>query len=115
MADTTNVLMWRETLHVSNEDASPLVLFLEPWAESFVISPHSAIEVVAYGSGDGHLVIDEADNQLIVWGWTGSTVHVLQNGHELAPVFLSAAEAAKITRRRARPPVIMHKDRAPDT
>jgi hypothetical protein len=55
MADTTNVLTWRETLEVSNEDTAPLVLFLEPWAEPFVIRPHSAIEVIAYAPGEGQL------------------------------------------------------------
>jgi hypothetical protein len=106
MADTTDVLTWRETLHVLNDDAVPLVLFLEPWAEQFVIPPRSAIEIVAYGSDDGRLVIDKGDNQLVVWGWTGSSVHVLQGGHELATEFLSAAEVAKIARRRTRPPII---------
>ena len=114
MADTTDVLTWRETLHVSNEDAVPLVLFLEPWAEQFVIPAQSAVEIVAYGPDDGRLVIDKGDNQLVVWGWTGSSVHVLRNGHELAPEFLSAEQAAKIARRRTRPPVIRHEDRATD-
>jgi hypothetical protein len=112
MADTTDVLTWRESLHVLNDDAVPLVLFLEPWAESFVIPPRSSIKIVAYRSDDGHLVIDNGDNELVVWGWTGSSVHVLRNRHELAPEFLSADQAAQIARRRNRPPVIRHEDRA---
>lgn len=108
MADTTDVLTWRETLHVSNEDGVPLVLFLEPWAEQFVIPPQSAVEIVAYGSDDGHLVIDKSGKHLVVWGWTGSSVHVLQHGRELDPVLLSATEAAEFAHQRNRPPVIRH-------
>ena len=109
MADATDVLTWRETLEVSNDDTVPLMLFLEPWAEPFVIPPHSSVEVVAFAPGDGHLEVDERDNRLIVWGWTGSSVHVLQNGQELDPVFLSSAAAAEIGRRRTQPPVLRHR------
>lgn len=115
MTDTGGVLTWRETLEVANADAAPLVLFLEPWAEPFVIPPHSAIEVVAYAPSEGRLEVDNRDNQVTIWGWTGSSVHVLQDGRELNPVFLPATDAAKIARERTHPPIIRQKDRATGT
>ena len=113
MADRTDVLTWRETLEVLNDDAAPLVLFLEPWAEPFIIPPHSSVEIVAFASGNGHLQVDEHDKQLTVWGWTGSTVHVLQDGQELDPTFLSSVEAAELGARRRRPPILRRIDHAP--
>lgn len=113
MAEKIDVLTWRQTLEVLNEDAAPLVIVLEPWAEPFVIPPHSSVDVVAFAPGVGSLEVEQHDNRLTVWGWTGSTVHVLHDGQELEPAFLSSAETADIGRRRMQPPIIRNKDCAP--
>ena len=114
MTDTTDVLAWRQTLDVSNEDAAPLVILLEPWAEPFVMPPQSSVDLVAFAPAEGRLEAEVDDNHVTVWGWTGSTVHVLQDGQELEPTFLSSAEAAEIARRRTQAPHLRNKDRAPD-
>lgn len=109
MSDSPEMLTQRTTLEVFNQDDVPLLMFLEPWAEFFLIPPGTAVDIIAFAPADGELEIDDTENRLTIWGWTGSTVHVLRDGQELEPIVLTSAEAATICRRRRRAPVLRHR------
>lgn len=109
MPGRSDRLIQREVLEVTNEDTAPLVLVLEPWAESYLVPPRTAVEIVAFAPDEGRLVVESAGHGLVVWGWTGSSVHVIQNDQELEPATISSVESARIAARRTLPPIIQHR------
>jgi hypothetical protein len=65
---------------VSNSQADDLLVWLEPWAEEFVIASRStmALEIANGGSGDTDIdvEIEETDGRIILWARSGQIVRV---------------------------------------
>lgn len=70
-------------LEVSNRHDHPITLTIEPWAEEHVIEPNGVLVVVGIGP-PGQFEVSEHDRDVIVHGWSGSTVSVLRDGVDIA-------------------------------
>ncbi len=69
---------------IRNSSGTEITLYLEPWAEEFLMAPESELVVVGRGpeTGNGFSVEYGADG-IVVSAWTGSVVHVFSQGKEL--------------------------------
>jgi hypothetical protein len=56
---------------------------LEPWGEQYEMPPGANFTIVAKASTRGELEIQVAEDRITVFGWTGSTIEIFQNGKEL--------------------------------
>ncbi|MGH2587011.1 MAG: hypothetical protein ACRDJE_19020 [Dehalococcoidia bacterium] len=75
-----------QTIRLLNSAAAPLCLTLEPWAEQYIVPSGTAVDVTAHGPSGGKLEISVEDDGIIVYGWTGSTVDVVQDGDAVTPM-----------------------------
>lgn len=65
---------------ITNDSSRVLAVRLEPWAEELELAPDSKFEVEAVGPEDGFLELVWGDDEVTIYGWTGSTVSVLCEG-----------------------------------
>jgi len=72
------------TILVRNTRAIPVTFVLEPWGETYPMPVGAGFEIRAVGPVGGTLEIHEADQQVVVYGWPGSTVSVLRDGVDVA-------------------------------
>ena len=72
-----------QSVRLSNSRARPLTVDLEPWGESFQMAPGAIFEVVANGPADGELQIELGEERILVLGWPGSIVGILDDTEEL--------------------------------
>jgi hypothetical protein len=84
-----------QSLHVWNSTTHPLSLFLEPWGEAYTLAPASGVDVVGEGPADGRFEISVQDDGVAVYGWTGSTAHVMKDGAVLEPFAPAAGAGAE--------------------
>ena len=73
----------QQTLRIRNAGSADLDLHLEPWGDRFVLAPGASVDLVATGSKDGHFEIESGDSRVVVYGWVGSVVTVVQRGQEV--------------------------------
>ena len=71
------------SLRVSNSHSVALTFCLEPWGEQYPMAPEAIFEVVARGPKGDSLEVEFADEQIVLYGWPGSTVTVFHKGTEL--------------------------------
>lgn len=67
------------TVAITNSDAVPLRLILEPWADEVVVAPGKTIRVAFSGPDGGLLQVEVKQNEVILYGWEGSTLSVLDD------------------------------------
>ncbi len=68
---------------VTNEKEQAITLYLEPWAEEYVIEPNGSLGLI--GSGPpGQFEVAACKEGLTVYGWSGSTVRVLRDGVDVS-------------------------------
>ena len=71
-------------LRLRNRRKSPLTVALEPWGDTYDMPPGEAFDVLATGPNDqGILEIDDEDECIIVYGWSGSIVRLFNAHGEL--------------------------------
>ena len=68
---------------LTNSKEKDLLLCLEPWGDQYVMPPGASFRVLIRGPRDGDLEVDYAENQITIYGWSGSVISVLHNGAEL--------------------------------
>ncbi len=81
----TNTTGHKQSLYVWNPTTRPLTLFLEPWAETFILEPDSGFDLVGEGPVEGRFEVSVRENGLTVYGWTGSVIEVFQDGATVEP------------------------------
>lgn len=68
---------------VTNEQEQAITLYLEPWAEEYVIEPNGSLDLL--GSGPpGQFEVAACRGGLTVYGWSGSTVRVFRGGVDVS-------------------------------
>jgi hypothetical protein len=70
-------------LRIVNSRPDELKFFLEPWGEEYPMPPGEKFELVAKGPMGGQLELEYAEGHIMVWGWPGSVVALLNDGNEL--------------------------------
>ena len=68
---------------VTNEIEQAITLYLEPWAEAYVIEPNGSLGLIGSGS-PGHFEVAACKGGMTVYGWSGSTVRVLRDGVDVS-------------------------------
>ncbi len=76
--DTTSRSI-RTAMAVTNSEATPLRLTLEPWAEERVIPPGGTALVSFFGPQGGRLEVEVKPNELILYGWVGSVLEAIDS------------------------------------
>ena len=75
-----------QKLSYTNHTAADLRLSVEPWARVYKVRPGHQVEIVVTGGDPGEfLEMEQLDDGLTIYGYTGCTVTVLHNGEELEP------------------------------
>jgi hypothetical protein len=73
--------MHRSIHTISNSDDSPLVVWLEPWAEKIQLAPGSLAEFVAESESESEGALEVSEGTPItVFGWPGASLRVEVNG-----------------------------------
>lgn len=72
---------------IRNSSLSPIVVYIEPWAEEYPLAAGSVLTIIGRGpeKGSGFLV-DYEEKAVTVSAWSGSTVRVFSEGKELGDV-----------------------------
>lgn len=76
MQDECTSIEVRGTIVVSNSYPYEIVLTLEPWYEQYTMLPGVAVEVDFCGPSGGRLELEMRQNEIIIYGWSGSVVSV---------------------------------------
>ena len=78
---------------IRNFSSREITLYLEPWAEEFLMAVRSELILVGRGPQNGNgFSVDYREDGIVVSGWTGSVVQVFSQDKELGNI-------------RSRPPV----------
>lgn len=65
---------------IRNPNNEAIVVWIEPWADRFELAKEQSIEVVFIGPEDGAAEELPYPGELVIYGWNGSEVFVLQDG-----------------------------------
>lgn len=69
---------------ISNSSDREITLYLEPWAEEFLVAKESEIILAGRGPQEGNgFSVEYREDGIVVSGWTGSVVQVFSQGKEL--------------------------------
>jgi len=71
------------TARLLNSRTTEIPFHLEPWGETYTMSPGTAFDIVARGPQGGILEVEVADDYITVYGWPGSTINLFHEGIEL--------------------------------
>ena len=71
------------SLRVCNAHSVALTFCLEPWGEQYPMAPEAIFDVVARGPKGDSLEVEFTAEQIVLYGWPGSTVTVFHEGTEL--------------------------------
>jgi len=66
-------------LAITNSHASEVRLTLEPWADEHMLPPDSTVEVAFNGPMDGRIEVEMKPGEIIVYGWEGAVMSVLDS------------------------------------
>lgn len=72
-----------ERLQLQNTRSTSLQFWLEPWGEEFSIPAGATYEVEFCGPDDDCAMIRIGNDNIIVYGWSGSTVSVFYEGNRV--------------------------------
>jgi hypothetical protein len=61
---------------LTNTRSTPIEVILEPWANAARMDPGVTFTIRAEALADGDLELTFDDDQIIIWGWVGSTMTV---------------------------------------
>jgi hypothetical protein len=66
-----------ERHRVTNTHPGVVDFRIEPWGEVYPMGPGVSYEVVAQGPPEtGSIQVEYGDDEIVVYGWPGSTLHV---------------------------------------
>jgi hypothetical protein len=69
---------------IRNFSGREITMYLEPWAEEFLIGVQSEVILIGRGPQKGNgFSVDYREDGVVVSGWTGSVVQVFSQGKEL--------------------------------
>ena len=76
-------MSYKSSISITNESNRPLTFHLEPWGEQTPMPVGSTLPVKAEAKEQGEMQIQYKENEILVWGWTGSVLTVMTNGKEV--------------------------------
>jgi len=80
------VMKFKQTISYQNTSDCRTLLIVEPWAEQYLIEPGGKVDIIGEGGEPSSgFEIKHTNDELIIFGWTGSVVRVWRNGVEVAP------------------------------
>jgi hypothetical protein len=86
-------------LRVSNYDAEPITLCLEPWADEIPIPSKVGFEIVAEGPEGNCLEVTYEERRISVYGWSGSVLSVFKDGDRLVECSIPVPPTPPLTGR----------------
>lgn len=71
-------------VRLNNERTKTCTFAVEPWGDTYEMKPGESFDVVASGPAENcQLEIDQSDESVVVYGWSGSTVSIFHDDKEL--------------------------------
>jgi len=75
-----------QTFAYHNDTDDEVVLIVEPWIEEYRVPARSSVDIVVRGARlDGVLEMAPGEEVTTVFGYPGSMVSIVKDGHELEP------------------------------
>lgn len=68
------------TILLENESTSTVTLCVEPWGTEYPVPGRTGVEVRVTAESPGRLHLALGSNRWTMYGWTGSTISVLEDG-----------------------------------
>jgi hypothetical protein len=88
-----------QVVPVHNTGMRPLTVVLEPWGTRHTVAPGERVRVVARGPGGmGGLEIVRGDEEIIVYGWSGSRVAVVREQKQTVANVTTRPHGAEATK-----------------
>ncbi len=78
MAPQTALIEQR--LRIRNNHPTAVTLVLDPWGDAYQLAPSTVAEIVIQSSVVGIFDVETHDDSIIVWGWEGAYLSLLQDG-----------------------------------
>ncbi|HEY7546414.1 MAG TPA: hypothetical protein VID27_16110 [Blastocatellia bacterium] len=76
-------MAYKSSISIANRTDRGLTFQVEPWGEQIPMPPGTAFQVVAEAKQQGEIEIEYKENDVLVWGWTGSVLTVFSNSREI--------------------------------
>lgn len=80
MAVRTRESRYTQHLRITNRRDQAIKLWIEPWGDVVSIEPDGTCEIVAKGPRGDCLEVTSHEKDIMVWGWTGSTIAAFREG-----------------------------------
>ena len=75
-------MAYKSFISICNRTNKQITLHVEPWGKQIPMPADSSFQVVAEAREPGELEIQYEENDILVWGWTGSILTIFANGRE---------------------------------
>ncbi len=72
--------MMEQRLRVRNGHSKAMTLTLEPWGDTYQLAPDDVYDIIIHSPGIGIFDVEMNDDSIIVWGWEGAYVSLIQDG-----------------------------------
>ncbi len=70
-------------VRLHNSKAESVTLFIEPWGDQIEMAPEAIFEIVASGPVGGKVELEICNEGFVIYGWSGSTIAITQDGRIL--------------------------------
>lgn len=70
-------------IRLVNSRSTSVDVYIEPWGDVHTMPPGATFSIVVRGPADDCLEVEDGDDRITLWGWSGSVVQVFHDGTEL--------------------------------
>ena len=78
-------MAYQTSISIENLRDKEVMFHLEPYGEQIPMPAGCKFQIVAKAKEQGELEIQYEEDNILVWGWTGSVVYVYCDGQEMPP------------------------------
>lgn len=77
-------MAYKTSISIENSRDKEVMFHLEPWGDQIPMPAGSKFQIIAEAKDQGELEIQYEEDNILVWGWTGSILSVYCDEHELS-------------------------------
>jgi len=80
-------MKFESSIHVTNSSGRTLVFHLEPWGEQVEMLSGAKFLITAEVEQQGSFELEQGENEIVVWAWSGAVAKVFCDGKEIGVMF----------------------------
>ena|ERR1044071_10460945 len=73
-------MIYKSIVSISNSSDKEITFHLEPWGEQRTMPPGGRFQVVLEANEPGEVEVEYEQDNILVWGWSGSVATVYPDG-----------------------------------